>query len=193
MSEFNSTATPTTPPTPMGTTATSKADLLAEILKKPMSLKLLDLLNKLSFGNADMKLAVSMSPTALIVTAFTDKAILNINNHTKVAEVRETAILYAKVLKSFAVNCAPGRAQCRHPEVYTTFKHILELYPSDLIVANEVITTLCALCMNDDECTRLCKEGVGLEVIEREGGRGEGSNEQKVAFLKQLFESNESI
>jgi hypothetical protein len=192
-----------------------------------MSLKILTLLNQLSFGNAEMKTAISQSPTALLITGYVSKQVNRVE--VKMVEegksvdegtlsslaldpIRDYALLYAKCLKSFSVNSPAGRAQLNYPEVFVLISQILRLSgeTGDKELFAELLTSICAISMNDEKNGELCEELVGMKAIkdgadlvfglaDEKGSAVEGKKEgkvddevksdviKKVAFLEALF------
>jgi hypothetical protein len=155
--------------------------LLARFITAPISLETLTLLGNLSFGNAAFKLAVSEQPT--IITLITDFAVANLT--------APVGLQYAKTIKSMVVNSPPTRACMNDRGVIQCMLASLRLHgASDGALSSEVITSLCACAMNNDENTLVLQSSMvalnELEAYCAGDNRNEADLRQKVMFLVQL-------
>ena len=115
-------------------------------------------------------------------------------------------LTFVKSLRAVVVNCGPARAKCHDKRLYSSL--IQQLFSvldksttkSDStgddkssseaaaagFFANEVITTLCAVCMNDETNTSLLKE-----VLQE--GYGNNVNSMKEKIVAAQLSSNEEL
>jgi hypothetical protein len=106
---------------------------------------------------------------------------------------------FVKTIRACVVNCAPARVKCREKRLYETMvvkqllvhdhDHDHDHQGED---PNEIITTLCALCMNDDENTNLLKEVLTETKTTLKDFAAPENVElcQRVTFLEALMESS---
>ncbi len=173
--------------------------LISALLGSPMTPEKLALINKTAFNNGPFKEAAATTPLLSTVTAF---ATVQLPPEGKDADSEPAspslvalAVLYAKVLRSLVVNCPQGRALCSTTtHLMSTLTTMLRLVsPTSGEAATEIITTLCAICMNDEpNCASLRAHIVSADtLIPFADGqdRNKADLEDKIKFIKALIET----
>lgn len=114
-------------------------DLVAQLVSDAtMNEQKIELIAKITFGKEDGKQAVASSALIpMMISYYTSSTPLS--------------LAFVKTLRACVVNCGAARLQCREKSLYETMIRQLREEPK------EVITTLCAVCMNDDPNTELLK------------------------------------
>mmetsp|Transcript_21449 Transcript_21449/g.44683 ORF Transcript_21449/g.44683 Transcript_21449/m.44683 type:complete len:179 (+) Transcript_21449:75-611(+) len=173
-------ATSTPSPSP---SQPSPAELVAKLTSTPVNPKTLAVVTTLAFGNEAMKLAISQSPLVHMMFAFTE------TNKGDPSIV----VSFAKALRSCVVNCPASRKLCNQFDVPSLLLSALKSHNKDEAeptLTTEVITTLCAVCMNDEINGEKLKVALGSDT-NLEGfceGRADAEDLlKKCAFLRALI------
>ncbi|GMH67335.1 hypothetical protein TL16_g04652 [Triparma laevis f. inornata] len=152
------------------------ATMVEKLLAVKFEVKHLQLIANLAFGNDNMKKAIASSPLIIkLIGYYTTTA------NPDVATTKS----FCGALRACTINSSPGRSQCRIPELYSSFLNSLKNQPEN---RDEVITTICAICMNDEENCKLLKEALGSEMDLKEFVDNDDERAKKVKFLKALME-----
>jgi hypothetical protein len=141
--------------------------LIAKLVAGPMDEEKTEVIGKITFGNEEVKLAVASSPLIpLMISHYTDNP----------------SPVFVKSLRACVVNCVPARSKCREKPLYETLIRQIESDP------NGIITTLCAVCMNDEPNTQLLKEVLSeTDTILRKHVGDDKELGKRVDFLEALM------
>jgi len=101
--------------------------------------------------------------------------------------------LYSKALRSCVVNCKASRKLCNQVNVPDLIVKAMVENKGKGELCTEGITTLCAVCMNDEVNTEQLKDAMsdnkGIEGLCEGEGRDKEDLMKKCQFLKALVES----
>ncbi|GMH95751.1 hypothetical protein TrST_g12687 [Triparma strigata] len=163
------------PPSAPPNVAEDASTLVEKLLAVNFEVKHLQLISTLAFGNDNMKKAIASSPLIIkLIGFFTTASDPDV----------ETTKSFCAALRACTINSAKGRAQCRIPELYVSFLKSLKSQPEN---RDECITTICAVCMNDEENCKLLKEAVGSVDLKDFVDDNE-ERAKKIKFLEALTE-----
>jgi hypothetical protein len=157
-----------------------------------------DLIGKLAFGNAEAKLAIA-NCKGLIDPKLID-FYLNIttDGEQQQQQQQQSELSFLKSLRACIVNCSVARGKCHNDRrLYDKivqrmmyWKQLTHNKASEgtssmaTTMLHEYITTLCALCMNDDDNTRLFKQA----LLEKE--QSSSSSSSNVESLQDFIPQN---
>ena len=133
----------------------------------PMTTERIEMIGKIAFGNAKGK-----------------EAIAETNLIPRMISCRDGCELrtFVKTIKACVVNCSQGREKCRNRSLFVYLVDNLRMDP------DEIITTLCAICINDNDNALLLKGTLEERNIDLNRFVHDNSElEQKVAFLYALM------
>ena len=184
-------------------------------------LVLLKTLNKFTFGaDAPKKSLVVSDPNHNAMTLIMLIYYANLHQATDTTTSKQFSLTLMKAIKSLMINCAIGRAKCRTPlalafagndtlpQLDAVYPDLLEhmsatsseLFLSDYEVAEEFVTMLAAVCVNDDDNARIGDEHFSFFLQDifqaHQGSEPDTSTtstvasglHSKVKFLQTLFE-----
>jgi hypothetical protein len=171
--------------------------ILESMVGQPtLSQEHVDLIGKLAFGNAEAKLAIA-NCKGLIDPKLID-FYLNITTDGEQRQ-QQSELSFLKSLRACIVNCSVARGKCHNDRrlydkivqrmIYwkqqTQNKASEDTSNIAMTMLHEYITTLCALCMNDDDNTRLFKQA----LLEEEQNSSSSSS-SNVESLQDLTPQN---
>ena len=174
----------TTPPPP---TPPPPEALVAKLVSAPVDDKILDTVIKLAFGKDAMKNAISQSPLIHMMFDFALRA--SEGNSVADDDKIVTLVLFCKALKACVVNCPAGRKLCNQVDVSVLLLSSIKAHSISGELASEAITTLCAVCMNDEINSTKLKDALvdtDLESFCDGPDRDKEDLQKKCQFLRAL-------
>ena len=175
-----------TTPAPAQSTPPTPALLVAKLTSSPVTDKILDAVSKLSFSNDAMKMAISSSP---LIHMMADYALRVSNGDSVAGEKIVTLVMFCKALKACVVNCPANRRLCNQVDVPALLISSLKAHSASGDLTTQAITTLCAVCMNDDVNSTKLKDALidtDLEIFCEGADRDKEDLRKKCEFLRAL-------
>lgn len=182
-SKTDNTTTPTPTPSPPNTVDTRLYQILSSISSQnALQPQHVSLIGTLAFGNDTAKHAIANVDGLIsekLLVYYMDSEYCKDSDASGDNDFNTNSLQFLKTLRACVVNCAVARSQCHSQKLYDKMvqemKQNHENYAKEtnseestkiyLHTLQDYVTTLCALCINDEENTALLKATLETQSV----------------------------